>query len=523
MNLRRTARERLRQSISHSGNARRTRDARDPDFAVARDRLTTSTPPAPPRPPPSLKPPRPVRRSETPGNCLFTRPPRPFRYDLAMPVHRSTDLTATSRRAASQLPAPAFRTDTRAATVHRRARHLGVLTLLALAACNDTAKPRTIDSKREIQIAEADLHLRASQQQRFGLRSMGSANAPGANAPGANATDDAPALAWDLPAGWTEKPLASMRQANFQLPGDPTAECYVTILGGEAGGLTANVNRWRTQMHLAALSAEEIAALPKSELFGRQATLVDFSGDFAGMNATEKLANQRLVALALVEPGGSVFLKMTGPAGVIGEQIDEFVALAKSFRFKPRERDPHAGFDPHSGVDPHAGLDPRSVGDGAMTPPPPSGTTSTANKAGGIAWTPPAGWTRAPDRSTRLCSFMVDGKDDLQCYITVLAGDAGGPLANVNRWRKQLGRDDLSEKDLAALPQGKMLGVNAVLVEIEGKTSADSTTSNDALLLGAVCVRPSGSVFVKLSGPNARVAAQRGAFRQFCASLVEAP
>ena len=40
---------------------------------------------------------------------------------------------------------------------------------------------------------------------------------------------------------------------------------------------------------------------------------------------------------------------------------------------------------------------------------------------------------------------------------------------------------------------------------------------------GALCVRPSGSVFVKLSGPSARVAAQRAAFRSFCASLVEAP
>jgi hypothetical protein len=440
-----------------------------------------------------------------------------------MPAQRPTDLTAAAHPTVNPRPAPAFRTNTRTSTVHGSARVLGLLTLCALAACNDTTKPRTIDSKREIQIADADLHLRASQQQRFGLRPMGPAsNAPGANGPGASA-DATPQLAWDLPAGWTEKPLASMRQANFQVPGDPTAECYMTMLGGEGGGLAANVNRWRTQMHQPALSADEIAALPTSELFGRQATLVDISGDFAGMNATEKLANQRLVALALVEPGGSVFLKMTGPAGVIDAQLDAFLALAKSFRLQPPKGDPHAGFDPHSGVDPHAGLDPRSVGDGAMTPPPPSGTTSTANKAGGIAWTPPAGWTRAPDRSTRLCSFMVDGRDDLQCYITVLAGDAGGPLANVNRWRKQLGRDDLTEKDLAALPRGKMLGVNAVIVEIEGKASPDSTTSNDALMLGAVCVRPSGSVFVKLSGPSARVAAQRTAFREFCASLVEAP
>lgn len=425
-----------------------------------------------------------------------------------MPATRPSVRREPARDPANSPPAA----DVHPHPTRRPVQRIAILTLCALGACADTTKPRTIDTKREIQVADTDLQLRATQQQRFGLRPMGATNAaPGANAPAAN---DTPELKWTLPKGWTEKPTSNLRQANFQVAGDPKAECYMTMLGGEGGGLAANLNRWRTQMHQPAYTAEELAALPTIELFGRPATFVDISGDFTGMNATEKLTGQRLVGLALVEPGGSVFLKMTGPANVVGEQLDAFKALAKSFHLEARARDPHAGLDPHAGVD---------MGDGSMKPPPPSGTTSTENRANGIAWTPPAGWTRAPDRSTRVCSYMVDGKDDLQCYITVLAGDAGGALANVNRWRKQLGRDDLTQADLAALPQGKMLGVPAVLVEIPGKASADSTTADDALLLGAVCVRPRDSVFVKLSGPSARVAAQRESFRAFCASLVEAP
>lgn len=425
-----------------------------------------------------------------------------------MPAHRPY-ARATPAQVPSNSPAAA---DVHPLLPRLPVHRLALFTFLALGACNDTTKPRTIDTKREIQVADTDLQLRATQQQRFGLRPMGPASTtPGANTPPA---DDTPALKWNLPPGWTEKPASAMRQANFQVPGDPKAECYMTMLGGEGGGLAANLNRWRTQMHQPAYTADELAKLPTLELFGRPATFVDISGDFTGMNATEKLTGQRLVGLALVEPGGSVFLKMTGPANVVGDQLEAFKQLASSFHLEARARDPHAAVDPHANVD---------MGDGSMKPPPPSGTTSTVNRGSGIAWTPPAGWTRAPDRSTRVCSYMVDGKDDLQCYITVLAGDAGGALANVNRWRKQLGRDDLTQADLAALPQGKMLGVPAVLVEIPGKASADSTTADDALLLGAVCVRPRDSVFVKLSGPSARVAAQRESFRAFCASLVEAP
>ncbi len=60
-------------------------------------------------------------------------------------------------------------------------------------------------------------------------------------------------LKYDLPEGWTSRPLSSkMRLADFVLPkaeGDPEdASLVVTFFGGQGGTVQANFDRWVTQM-----------------------------------------------------------------------------------------------------------------------------------------------------------------------------------------------------------------------------------------------------------------------------------
>ena len=130
-------------------------------------------------------------------------------------------------------------------------------------------------------------------------------------APG-GAPRGAPKFKWDLPTGWKELPPRQFRDANFTLADDSSVECFLTVMPGGGGGLAGNVTRWRGQMKLPEISAEEIGALPRVEMFGRQATLVELTGTFVGRGGAPK-EDYGFLAIFLELPGTTLTLKMTGP------------------------------------------------------------------------------------------------------------------------------------------------------------------------------------------------------------------
>jgi hypothetical protein len=139
----------------------------------------------------------------------------------------------------------------------------------------------------------------------------------GAEAP--PATSDAAGFTWTAPEGWTPGPAKQMRLVTFVPKDAPGVECYVTVLGGAAGGVEANVNRWRQQLHLAPLSADAVKALPTVPVLGRPAQMAEIDGGSVGM-------------FGLVCELGSqtVFVKMTGPMDSLRAQRGQFVAFCKS-------------------------------------------------------------------------------------------------------------------------------------------------------------------------------------------------
>ncbi|MBK7876033.1 MAG: hypothetical protein IPJ77_09815 [Planctomycetes bacterium] len=407
----------------------------------------------------------------------------------------------------------------------------------------------------------------ASTAERFGVASTPSAKS--ANSTGASVAGTS-GLAWDTPRGWTELAPSSMRVASFRVAGDAKAECYLTLLGGDGGGLAANVNRWRTQLGLAPLGPDEVEALPRAELFGGPAVLFDATGSYQGMNADGAVSGARLVGLLRVEPGGSAFLKMIGPASTLASELDAFHGLARSFRTArsgaaqgseaqgagPSDHPgaqvgtsstsngpTSASSNSQTGSTSSAGTNTRATSDGS------SSTTAHASSDGAgamphasvgaapredalqtaiehaparLTWTAPEGWRVGPERATRLVTFLPDDSGLVECYVTTLAGEAGGELANVNRWRGQLGARPWSSDELAAAPRAKLLGAQPALLELEGALKRDSGAPlQDAKLLAVARTRSSTSVFVKMTGPKERVNALRGAFLAFCASLDE--
>ncbi|HEV8111956.1 MAG TPA: hypothetical protein VGR31_04220 [Planctomycetota bacterium] len=354
---------------------------------------------------------------------------------------------------------------------------------------NDGAAVRTVERSRVVGDRAVDFHRGDSTADRFGLGASPHGSAAGkapATVPDGSSGSKSP-IAWTVPAGWTELPPTAMRTANFHPGGDPHTDCYLTLLGGDAGGLGANVNRWRAQLSLPALSPSEIDALPRSPFVGGDAVLVEANGTWRGMNGTDSNVGWALTGLLHVDPNGSAFLKMTGPADVVAAQHDAFLQLARSFRSAKAEvHGDEVRFAPAG--DDHA----------------------ARSSTGEFSFEIPAGWRKAPERPMRNASFYAGPGEDLECYVTVFPGEAGGILANVNRWRGQLGEPAIADADLAALHRIPMLGREAVLVECTGKGSQ---------LVGAACAGADRSVFVKMSGPPERVQQQRSAFLQFCASI----
>ncbi len=356
---------------------------------------------------------------------------------------------------------------------------------LTSSGCADRSTPGERVVARSSVVASAlPSHARtgASVEERFGLPRE-------TRSPDDGVGEAASMLRWNLPKGWVERAPSAMRIANFLAAGDPNAECYLTILAADAGGLGANVNRWLAQMGHPAMGPAQIDALPRASLFGRDAVLLEVDGDFTGMSGGAAMSGgatkieHRLLGLLLVDPNGSAFLKLVGPSGLVARERASFLELAASMR---------------------SATDPRPSGTKSSETQP----TTRIERAAGLTVRVPSDWMRLQAKPPRALDLRIDAQ--LECSITVLAGEAGGARANIDRWRSQLGLTPLDDTQYSGLERIPMQGGSALLVE--ASTSAEA-------VLGAVRVGSDRSIFVKLTGPVGRIAQHRAQFLELCRTL----
>ncbi len=140
--------------------------------------------------------------------------------------------------------------------------------------------------------------------------------------------------------------------------------------------------------------------------------------------------------------------------------------------------------------------------------------------APGIDYTVPEGWKELEASGMRDVDLRFGEGDAGE--VSVIR--AGGSLAdNVNRWRKQMGREPLSEDDLAKLEMGTLFGIPAHLVTIDGdfKGFGESESKPNYRLVGIILSLPEfgRSFFVKMTGPRAVVEENEEKFHEFTASL----
>jgi hypothetical protein len=140
-------------------------------------------------------------------------------------------------------------------------------------------------------------------------------------------------FAWVTPEGWSEagEDPAGMRFINLKFGPNGEGECYLSLMPGSAGGVDANINRWRSgQMGLPALSKDDIEKLPKKPLLNREATFVTLDGDYKNVGAQAALKGYRLVGLILAAPQATLFVKMTGPKDLVEKNMPAFEEFVSS-------------------------------------------------------------------------------------------------------------------------------------------------------------------------------------------------
>lgn len=138
------------------------------------------------------------------------------------------------------------------------------------------------------------------------------------------------------------------------------------------------------------------------------------------------------------------------------------------------------------------------------------------------AWQLPAGWVEAPGNPARRASYTVAGTPpgSVDISVTAFPGAVGGELANLNRWRGQLGLPPLAAADA---PGGGVarLATGAGTVTVADFTSAGVPPGKAApqRMLAAIVPRAGHTWFFRLAGDAPQVGPQAEAFRAWVASI----
>lgn len=136
-----------------------------------------------------------------------------------------------------------------------------------------------------------------------------------------------------------------------------------------------------------------------------------------------------------------------------------------------------------------------------------------AEASGEITWVVPKGWQEQAPSSMRVGSFLIKEENGQSADLSVvpLSGTAGGDLANINRWRGQIGLGPISEADVPTqsrtiFPAGrKMLWVDFA--------------HGGRRLMAAIYARGERTWFFKMTGDDAAVRKAKPAMMRFLRSL----
>jgi hypothetical protein len=141
-------------------------------------------------------------------------------------------------------------------------------------------------------------------------------------------------------------------------------------------------------------------------------------------------------------------------------------------------------------------------------PPPPQPENS-------LKWTLPKGWSQGAGGGMRFATLKAPVEGKLETTVVVLPGPAGGELANVNRWRGQIGLPAMDEASLAKARA--TLKTKAGSLNVYDFTSDGQTKSR--MVAGYITTADGNTWFLKMTGDVAPVAKAKPEFLNLLGSV----
>jgi hypothetical protein len=144
----------------------------------------------------------------------------------------------------------------------------------------------------------------------------------------------------------------------------------------------------------------------------------------------------------------------------------------------------------------------------------------SASDAPNPQWSVPANWQQGNPSSMRRATFEVTGADGqtAEIVVSVFPGDVGGLMANVNRWRGQIGLAPVAPDEIAGITSDlDVNGTKAVVVDFKADTAPPGKTQPPRMIVVTV-PNAGNSWFFKMTGDAPLVDAQKDPFLQFVKS-----
>jgi hypothetical protein len=288
-----------------------------------------------------------------------------------------------------------------------------------------------------------------------------------------------PEVGWKLPPGWKEAGPDSISLQNFTIQGPDghVARVSLTQLGNLSGMNATLVNMWRQQAELPALSeADALNSIQPVQFGAEQGSYFEVLG---------ALTNEpyQILTAFIHRSDGSWFCKISGNPALVTAQKPVFLEFLKTIEIKDNAV--------------------------ASAPASPAATAAPA----GAGWTVPGDWQTLPPGEMQVARFHVPDQNDAKAEVSVseFPNEAGGTLANINRWRKKyVDLAPVTESDLPQLLSPLDPATpGAVLVDMK---------NNNKRLIGAIVPRSGSYWFYKINGDDAAVAPQKDAFIAFAKS-----
>jgi len=325
--------------------------------------------------------------------------------------------------------------------------------------------------------------------------------------PGNQAAATQPQIQWKTPVGWEEQAPGGMSIASFLIPGDAGAKAQLSVMTfpGEGAGELSLINIVRENAGLPPLNEIDLSKLVESVDVGKvKGKLIDLT---AGVSTATNASPNRILIAVTPHEGITWFFKLAGDATVVAAQKSALLAFLKSVSFVEGGEASVRGAH-------FASTNVKRV-PGEPNAPAQNDDAESPNKP---LWEIPANWREAVPSQMLLSKFIAGGNDgEAEISVSAFPGDVGGLLANVNRWRGQVGLAPVAEGELdKQVSSLDVIGGKAMLVDMNGQ---NSKTGKPTRLIGVIWPRGGQTWFYKLMGDSAVAEREKAAFVKFVQSV----